>query len=767
MEHLLNVYASSACKRSVAPFLGYIEVPEARGRLTKGLWLVWDYEGDKTLAYYLRRRDCITALAADLGGIPEETVVPTVMAQLFECLSEIHAAGLVHRDVKPANIVLCEKEKRFKLIDLGACADLRTGTNYKPTETILDPLYCPPEEYVLPTDAPHLSKQAAPLAMVMSPVLWQQHRPDCFDTWSAGVILLQLGLPFLRSTSTLRNWRTTFARCGYDVEEWRMRSGLSARQTAILDADEGVGWDLAAGLLRPREVESDGKRGARFVNTETAPRLTPSAALKHPFVKKARGGTSRQGLGLFGSLFSTSSGGSISESVDVVEEASSGSRSRSTGGSRSGSGSGRSILDSPAPTNKGMGRATSTWNWMKAKLFDLEARLAQQASDTQTQTTVVQRLKQEVAQGKATKDELAREERALKTMQSALQKSAKELSKFYASARGFLATMVPSTSSSGSSSTSAPPPSPPPSSPPPSAATSSVVEAATNAIYSGLKFTGRALNAVSDLAAAAERGVARARQEAAARQAANVAFIETLQAMAPLITTTTTWDQITPKIPELDTYAILSSSQRRQAFETYVEVLERTQRRTAQAAIEAFGTLLNETNPGSDSAYEAFAQGPAAKDPRFLSVVNVADRRAAFDAYVLKRRAEEQRALAKAATEAAKREEEQRERQTGIVRPSSNDQKIDTSSTTTSNAAPDTRQLEFLKAEQQRLKEEYSRMEAKLAEMEKALAVQDLVGTLLDQGAVESVQADEEGNVIFKFSSTSSSASASKEKNSE
>lgn len=25
------------------------------GRLTKGLWLVWEYEGDKTLAYYLKR----------------------------------------------------------------------------------------------------------------------------------------------------------------------------------------------------------------------------------------------------------------------------------------------------------------------------------------------------------------------------------------------------------------------------------------------------------------------------------------------------------------------------------------------------------------------------------------------------------------------------------------------------------------------------------------------------------------------------------------
>ena len=44
------------------------------------------------------------------------------------------------------NIIFAEGEQRFKLIDLGACADLRTGTNYVPDESILDPNYCPPEQ---------------------------------------------------------------------------------------------------------------------------------------------------------------------------------------------------------------------------------------------------------------------------------------------------------------------------------------------------------------------------------------------------------------------------------------------------------------------------------------------------------------------------------------------------------------------------------------------------------------------------------------------
>jgi serine/threonine protein kinase len=46
---------------------------------------------------------------------------------LLKGLSTIHRAGLVHRDIKPHNLVLTDKDNIFKLIDLGACACFRTG----------------------------------------------------------------------------------------------------------------------------------------------------------------------------------------------------------------------------------------------------------------------------------------------------------------------------------------------------------------------------------------------------------------------------------------------------------------------------------------------------------------------------------------------------------------------------------------------------------------------------------------------------------------
>lgn len=44
---------------------------------------MWRYEGHKTLSYYLKRRDCIAALAEDLG-VDKSAVVATILKQVLE-----------------------------------------------------------------------------------------------------------------------------------------------------------------------------------------------------------------------------------------------------------------------------------------------------------------------------------------------------------------------------------------------------------------------------------------------------------------------------------------------------------------------------------------------------------------------------------------------------------------------------------------------------------------------------------------------------------
>ncbi|KAG2447430.1 hypothetical protein HYH02_007756 [Chlamydomonas schloesseri] len=442
MEHLLNVYASRVARGHCADFLGYCEVAESEAnvRLTAGLWLVWKYEGSKTLAYYLRRRDTTRALAEDLE-VAEPVAVPTVMKHIFEGLAAFHAAGLVHRDIKPLNIIFAEDVTRFKLIDLGACADLRTGTNYVPEESILDLNYCPPEQYVMPTDSPHIAKQAGLLKLAISPMLWAKHKPDRFDTWSAGIVMLQLAVPSMRTDRALRAFNANYGpKYKYDLAAWRKGVNLYPRDCALLDANDGLGWDLLQSLLAPRHIQVDDNGGVSFVNDTPFPRISAYEALKHKYIKSAletiavpaattavpvTSGSS-SGRGSPGSTTgSRSSGGSLDLTPAVATANRAGTNGRGKAAAAAASSSAAASTASAASTSgtgtsDPLGSALGLWRDMTGRLFDLEAKIMKQASATELQSTTVKRLREQVAAGKADPSVLKQEEKVLDKMQNRL-----------------------------------------------------------------------------------------------------------------------------------------------------------------------------------------------------------------------------------------------------------------------------------------------------------------------------------------------------------
>ncbi|KAK3259573.1 hypothetical protein CYMTET_31437 [Cymbomonas tetramitiformis] len=262
--------------KGAAPYLGSYTAAGGRVGASRASVLVWDYKGSSTLEALMVQRGFPLILEEEMFGSPqrgsteqrEQRIVQRIMQQVLTALSELHGTGIVHRDVKPSNLVLMDG--KFKLVDFGAATDLRIGKNYVPDLSLLDPSYCPPEQYVMPEDTP--VPPPAPVAAALSPLLWQLNRPDLFDTYSAGLIMLQLSIPNLRTKNALlptgifqRNLRLS----EYDLKKWREDFTGPTWDFSLLD--QRGGFDLAASLVCSR-------------NTLRRGRASASVALLHPFL---------------------------------------------------------------------------------------------------------------------------------------------------------------------------------------------------------------------------------------------------------------------------------------------------------------------------------------------------------------------------------------------------------------------------------------------------------------------------------------------------
>jgi eukaryotic-like serine/threonine-protein kinase len=102
----------------------------------------------------------LAQLVDEQGPQPAGRVIH-ILIQAADALIEAHALGLIHRDVKPANILLCERAGSsdvVKLLDFGLVKDIRPNADpaLTQTDTITGtPLYLAPETITDPSQIDH------------------------------------------------------------------------------------------------------------------------------------------------------------------------------------------------------------------------------------------------------------------------------------------------------------------------------------------------------------------------------------------------------------------------------------------------------------------------------------------------------------------------------------------------------------------------------------------------------------------------------------
>jgi serine/threonine-protein kinase len=96
---------------------------------------IYDYGQSEDGAFYYAMEYLpgvsLQELVEQQGPLPPARAV-RILTQLCGALGEAHARGLVHRDLKPGNVMLCERggvEDVVKLLDFGLVAGLREGAS--------------------------------------------------------------------------------------------------------------------------------------------------------------------------------------------------------------------------------------------------------------------------------------------------------------------------------------------------------------------------------------------------------------------------------------------------------------------------------------------------------------------------------------------------------------------------------------------------------------------------------------------------------------
>ena len=113
----LNYHVHANARGTCARFMGCLELGPKdggelyNGTLTEGLWLMWANEGESTVESLMLKGSGALAAAMRCEDPTELGVTRHAMTQVLSSLARLHEIGVVHRDVKPANVVVAERDE--------------------------------------------------------------------------------------------------------------------------------------------------------------------------------------------------------------------------------------------------------------------------------------------------------------------------------------------------------------------------------------------------------------------------------------------------------------------------------------------------------------------------------------------------------------------------------------------------------------------------------------------------------------------------------